>query len=195
MTAASEWHRAGLAVSGVTLVLLIAAGIHFITPPRPDRTVSSPAIATTTLPPVAAAAPAKASAVLAELATAPRFTLEPKLRFAATGRARQVLPDSIATDSRGSASNVHDAALGTPLVASGEIPELSLRLEPIRMPVSAEFGEPLLPSEIVDHNGTDREVIARDGRQRDPVTAAFVTAGNAVAGGFRSAGRALKRAF
>ena len=48
---ASEWRRAGIAVSGVTLVLLIAAGIHFLAPARPRTTRPAGATMTHALEP------------------------------------------------------------------------------------------------------------------------------------------------
>lgn len=88
MTAASERRRAAIAVSGVTLVLLIAAGIHFIAPARrAERTIarsveallpqaptavtagaSSPAVEPSDAQQPAAAAPQRARAVTARLA-------------------------------------------------------------------------------------------------------------------------------
>ncbi len=84
--------------------------------------------------------------------------------------------------------------LETPLVATLRIPEDTVRFEPMRLATSERFLEPPLPAVTGDH-AEDRDTSAAHGTRRDPVTAAFVTAGSAVAGGFRSAGRAMKRVF
>ena len=193
MTAASERRRAAIAVSGVTLVLLIAAGIHFIAPARPAET--------TIAPPVEALVP---QAPIAVTSSAPSPAVEPSdtqpPAAAAPQRPRDVtarLAQRRADDRDAAASSsarADDSMLAVPLVASLEIPENSLRVDSLGMPVSADFVEPILPISESEPSG-HRDSLARSERQRDPVTAAFVTAGNAVAGGFRSAGRALRRAF
>jgi hypothetical protein len=77
------------------------------------------------------------------------------------------------------------------VAAAFEIPEESLRLESMRLSVSEEFVEAALPALSV----ADGDEASVRGGRRDPVTAVFVTAGRSVAGGFRSAGRAVKRVF
>jgi hypothetical protein len=190
MTGASEWHRAGIAVCGVTLVLLVAAGIRFIAPPRPDHARRSPSMEMATVPTVDMAPPARTSPTSSDIAGEPA-TAQPRQHVAPPRRAGQVLADAVAVDGR---EDGKAPVLATPLVASFEIPEDSLRFEPMRLPVSTEFDELALPIAASD-GGADRDAAGRGARQRDPVTAAFVTAGSAVAGGFRTAGRALRRAF
>ncbi len=190
MTGASEWHRAVLALAGLTLVLLVAAGIHFIAPARPDPTRVVPSLETATVPTVATAPPLPTRPAVEDANDAP--TPQPRRRMPSPPTAAPVRPDAVAVDAW--EQDVNAPPLATPLVASLEIPEDSLRFEPMRMPVTTEFDEPALP--VAGGDGrSDRDAAMRRARQRDPVTAAFVTAGNAVAGGFRTAGRALKRAF
>jgi hypothetical protein len=198
VTGATEWHRAGIAISGVTLVLGIAAGIHFIAPPRSTQGDISPSTAVTRLPTVAAAAPTFVPPTLV-LPTFDETALEP-LQLASPLRPRVLSPHQVeqvrppgAIDSPSGGAG--EPVLAAPLVASLEAPEDSLLLvAPMLMPVNAEFVEPALHTVESDSapGGDAAEPVAR---QRDPVTAAFVTAGSAVAGGFRSAGRALRRAF
>jgi hypothetical protein len=188
MTGTSEWYRAGLAVSGVTIVLLIAAGIHFILPARSDRMANSPAPTATTRP-VTPAASIESSMVTAEPAptmqalppSVARRPLKPTRRVPVNEDAANQLPPG-----------GNEPVFATPLALSLEIPEKSLLQEPILLAVSAEYVE--LPAAPSDDPGA-RDVIAPATRERDPVSAAVVTAGSAVASGFRSAGRAFKRAF
>ena len=189
MTDASEWHRAGVAVCGVTLVLLVAAGIRFIGPARQDPARRSPSTDMATAPTVGTAPPVQTSPTSADIPSEP--LPQPRRHVASPRLAGQVLADAIGLDAL---EDGNGPRLAAPLVPSLEIPENSLQFEPIRMPVSTEFDEPALPIAASD-DGADRDRAARGARQRDPVTAPFVTAGSAVAGGFRTAGRALKRAF
>ena len=193
MTAASERRRAAIAVSGVTLVLLIAAGIHFIAPARRAETTIARSVGTM-LPQAPIAVTSSASSPVVEPSDAqPPAAAAPQRTRTVTARSTKRSADD--RDAAGSSARADDAPmLAVPLVASLEIPENSLRVEPMGMPVSADFVEPILLISEREPSG-NRDSLARSERQRDPVTAAFVTAGNAVAGGFRSAGRALKRAF
>jgi hypothetical protein len=201
MSSATEWHRAGIAVSGVTLVLAIAAGIHFIAPARATRADISPSTALTTLPAVAAAAPTLVPSTLVP-PTFEEAVIEPlqrarplRLRVSFLPHVERVRPGTTAGDSLEPSRGADEPMLAAPLVASLEVPEGGLLLvEPMHIPVSAEFVEPALPT-VASVSEPDGDAVARVARQRDPVAAAFVTAGSAVAGGFRSAGRALKRAF
>ena len=194
MTAASERRRAAIAVSGVTLVLLIAAGIHFIAPARrAERTIARSVEALLPQAPTAVTSSASSPAVESSDAQRPAAAAPQRTR-AVTPRVAKRSADDRDTAGSSSAPADDPTMLAVPLVASLEIPENSLRVESLRMPVSADFVEPILPISESEPSG-QRGSLARSERQRDPVTAAFVTAGNAVAGGFRSAGRALKRAF
>jgi hypothetical protein len=196
MSSATEWHRAGIAVSGVTLVLAIAASIHFIAPARSTPPDASPSTAVTTLPTVAAAAPTLVTPTLEEAAIEsfqPASPLRP--RVSSPRQVKQVHPGAAALHSLAASRGADEPVLASPLVASLEAPEDGLPLvEPMHMPVNAEFVEPALPT-VARDSEPDGDAAARVARQHDPVTAAFVMAGSAVAGGFRSAGRALKRAF
>jgi hypothetical protein len=60
--------------------------------------------------------------------------------------------------------------------------------------MTVAFVEAPLPAAVADADRKLEPTAARGGR-RDPVTAAFATAGSAVAGGIRSAGRAMRRVF
>lgn len=190
MTGVSEWHRAVVAVSGVTLVLVVAAGIHFIAPARPDPARPRPSLETATAPTVSPVPPLRMSPTTFEGADDDRSTPQLPRRVAAPMKAAPV-PDVVAAELD---EDVHARLRAMPRVASLEIPEDSVRLEPMRLPVTTDFDEPALPVPASDAPA-DRDAVVRGARPRDPVTAAFVTAGNAVAGGFRTAGRALKRAF
>jgi hypothetical protein len=200
LTGATEWHRAGIAISGVTLVLGIAAGIHFIAPPRSTQGDISPSTAAARLPTVAAAAPTFVPPTLV-LRTFDETALEP-LQLASPLRTRVLSPHQVeqvrpagAFDSLEPSGGAGEPVLAAPLDASLEAPEDSLLLvAPMHMPVNAEFVEPALHA-VESDSESSGDAAARVARQRDPVTAAFVTAGSAVAGGFRSAGRALRRAF
>jgi hypothetical protein len=196
MSGASEWHRAGIAVSGVTLVLTIAAGIHFIAPARSTRADISPSTAMTTLPPVTAAAPTLVPPTFEEAAIEALRPARPlRLRVSFPLHVERTQPGTAAGDSLEPSRGADEPMLAAPLVASLEVPEEGLLLvEPMHIPVNAEFVEPALPTVATDSE-PDADAAERVARQRDPVAAAFVTAGSAVAGGFRSAGRALKRAF
>jgi hypothetical protein len=199
VTGATEWRRAGIAISGVTLVLGIAAGIHFIAPPRSTQGDVSLSTAVTKLPTVAAAAPTFVPPTLV-LPTFEETAFEP-IQLASPLRPRVLPPRQVqqvhragaAFDSLESSGGAGEPVHAAPLVASLEAPEDRLLLvAPMHMPMNAEFVEPALHTvESDSDSGGD----ARVARQRDPVNAAFVTTGSAVAGGFRSAGRALRRAF
>jgi hypothetical protein len=191
VTGASEWHRAGIAVSGVTLVLMIAAGIHFFAPARPDQGDQQAALVSVPGPQDVAAAPTQNLPVLDERTLEPTPSPATRRRVPAPPRSRTL---RAAVDVE-SLDKLADAPrLATPLVASLEIPEESVRFEPMRLSVSAEFVEPPLPADVPD-DGSDREAPTARAAQRGPVTAALATAGSAVATGLRTAGRAVKRAF
>jgi len=194
MTAASERRRAAIAVSGVTLVLLIAAAIHFITPPRRAETTIARSIEAL-LPQAPTAVTSSAPSPAVEPSdTQPPAAAAPQRPRAVTARLAKRRADDRGAAASSSARADDAPMLAVPLVASLEIPENSMRVESLGMPVRADFVEPILPISEREPSG-HRDSLARNERQRDPVTAAFVTAGNAVAGGFRTAGRALKRAF
>jgi hypothetical protein len=195
MSSGTEWHRAGIAVSGVTLVLAIAASIHFIAPARSTQTDASPSTAVTTLPTVAAAAPTLVTPTLEEATIESLQPVSPLRSGVSSPRqVEQVHPGAAALHSFAPSGGADEPVLAVPLVASLEVPEDGLPLvEPMHMPVNAEFVEPALPT-VARDSEPDSDA-ARVARQRDPVTAVFTMAGSAVAGGFRSAGRALKRAF
>jgi hypothetical protein len=195
MSSGTEWHRAGIAVSGVTLVLAIAASIHFIAPARSTQTDASPSTAVTTLPTVAAAAPTLVTPTLEEAAIETLRPVSPlRSRVSSPRQVEQVHPGAAALHSFAPSRGADEPVLAVPLVASLEVPEDGLPLvEPMHMPVNAEFVEPALPT-VARDSEPDGDA-ARVARQRDPVTAVFAMAGSAVAGGVRSAGRALKRAF
>jgi hypothetical protein len=191
MTGASEWHRAGIAVCGVTVVLVIAAGIHFFAPARPDRGDRQAALVGAPGPRNVATAPARNAPVLDERTPEPTPARATRRRVPAPQRSRTFReagdvewPDNVADAPR----------LAMPVVASLEIPEESVRFEGMRLSVSAEFVEPPMPTVEAD-DGSDPEAPTAGAARRGPVSAAFVTAGSAVAGGLRTAGRALKRAF
>ena len=170
------------------MVLLIAAGIHFVAPARPARTIVESSSPT---PSTAESAPPQ-SPELARSGTVQPPPAAPRRQRLASSRANRTSGDI--GEPAASPTRVETPQFDTPVVASLEVPESSLPFESIGMPVSGEFVEPLVtPTDR--ESGDDRDAASRIGRQRDPVTAAFVTAGSAVAGGFRSAGRALKRAF
>jgi hypothetical protein len=202
MTGASEWRRAAIAVTGVTLVLLIAASIHFLVPARPRQTPIAHSIATLPEPAPIIALPmrslptlrdASSEAAFAKAAADPQIPAPPRaLRLPPPRHVTPGLQDIVAEGTLN--QEIGTPALAEPLVARLEIPEDRLHVEPMRLPVSAEFAEPSL-SVARERADESDGAVARAARQRDPVTAAFVTAGSAVAGGFRSAGRAIKRAF
>ena len=79
-----------------------------------------------------------------------------------------------------------EIAIGTPLGAGRALPESMVFVAPEIAVPEPRQGEPASWS---------RPGIAAPPASRGAMTSAFVTAGNAVAGGFRTAGRALKRAF
>lgn len=173
------------------MVLVIAAGIHFIAPERPTGTTVEPP-SSTAAPAESAPAQSPPSAVLARSGAEQPSPAAPRRLRPPSSRASRPSADAVGPTAPPTLA-VDTPQFDAPLVASLEIPENGLPLESIGMPVSAEFVEPLVMS---DREGDgDRDDASRAGRPRDPVTAAFVTAGSAVAGGFRSAGRALKRAF
>jgi hypothetical protein len=193
VTGASEWRRAGIAVSGVTLVLLIAGAIHFLVPARPSGTPLARAIETVPEPAAITASPTPSRPMVNDVRHEQSMPApQQPLRMPPARHLKPGLQDVVAVGSP--KREVGAPELAAPLVARLEIPEDTLQFEPMRMPVSPEFAVPAL-SVPLPASGDDQDAAARTAHQRDPVTAAFVTAGNAVAGGFRTAGRAIKRAF
>ena len=61
-------------------------------------------------------------------------------------------------------TGVNAPPLATPLVASLEIPEDSLRLRADALPVTAEFDEPALPTVAASDSRSDRDAAMRGAR-------------------------------
>ena len=90
--------------------------------------------------------------------------------------------------------DVEPARADMPRVATIEYPEDTVQFVPTRLAMTAMFVETPLPAAVADAPRNLEPPAARSPR-RDPVTAVFATAGSAVAGGIRSAGRAMRRVF
>ncbi len=179
MMTSSEQRRAGVAFLGVTVVLAIAAGIHFIAPPRPDDSIRH------TLTSIGRAVPLDFAPTLAPQSIRPTL-----MRSADRGlrRASRVLEPLVVNARAAPAESAPPRvpATPTPLGAGRALPESMVFLSP-----HIAFGE----SRQADTASSSRPGLIARPAPRGAVTSAFVTAGNAVAGGFRTAGRALKRAF
>ena len=123
--------------------------------------------------------------------------LEPQTRTASSSR--RVVPRRVRMSSReplerrSADLDVEPTRADMPRVATIEYPEDAVQFVPTRLTMPAAFVETPLPAAVADTN-RNLEPPAPRGR-RDPVTAAFATAGSAVAGGIRSAGRAMRRVF
>jgi hypothetical protein len=179
MITSSEQRRAAIACVGVMLVLAIAAGVHFIAPPRADDSLR----------------PTLTSFMrLAPLELAPRLaprSIQVNLVRSAGSTARRATrvfePTVVNAPSAPSESEAAlEIATGTPLGAGRALPEAMVFVAPEIAVPEPRSGKPA---------SWPRPGIAARPAPRGAVTSAFVTAGNAVAGGFRTAGRALKRAF
>lgn len=190
---ASEWRRAGIAVSGVTLVLFIAAGIHFLAPSKHDDSIRPAATMTHALELTDAG-----SSVVDRTPELSEHAVEPQTRTASLSR--RVVPRRVRMSSRETLErrladrDVEPARVVMPRVATIEYPEDTVQFVPTRLAMSATFVETPLPAAVADADRHLEPPPAR-GARRDPVTAVFATAGSAVAGGFRSAGRAMRRVF
>jgi hypothetical protein len=189
---ASEWRRAGIAISGVTLVLIIAAGIHFLAPSKHDDSARPAATMTRAL-----ALTDAGSSVVDRAPELSEHVFEPQTRRAPSSR--RVVPRPVRMSSREPMErrladvHVEPAGADMPRVATIEYPEGTVQFVPARL-ATAAFVETPLPAAVADADRKLEPPAARGGR-RDPVTAAFATAGSAVAGGIRSAGRAMRRVF
>jgi hypothetical protein len=178
MSTSSDQRRAGIAFVGVMVVLAIAAGVHFIAPPRADDSIRP------TLTSIARAVPLELAPTLAPQSM--RVTLVRSAGPTAR-RASRVLESTVVNAPSAPSESLAplEIATGTPLGAGRALPESMVFVAP-EIAVPERQGEPASWS---------RSGIAARPPQRGAMTSAFVTAGNAVAGGFRTAGRALKRAF
>jgi hypothetical protein len=187
---ASEWRRAGIAVSGVTLVLFIAAGIHFLAPSKRDDSARPAARVTRALEPTDAG-----SSVVDRTSELSEHVFEPQTRTRSSSR--RVVPRRVRTSSHErelADLDVEPAREDMPRVATIKYPEETVQFVPTRLAMTATFVETPLPAAVADAPRNLEPPAAR-GARRDPVTAVFATAGSAVAGGIRSAGRAMRRVF
>ena len=122
---------------------------------------------------------------------------EPQTRRAPSSR--RVVPRPVRMSSREPVErrladvHVEPARADMPRVATIEYPEDTVQFVPARLAMTAAFVETPLPAAVADADRKLEPTAARG--RRDPVTAAFATAGSAVAGGIRSAGRAMRRVF
>jgi len=123
---------------------------------------------------------------------------EPQTRTQSSSR--RVVPRRVRTSSheplerRLADLDVEPAREDMPRVATIEYPEETVQFVPTRLAMTATFVETPLPAAVADAPRNLEPPAAR-GARRDPVTAVFATAGSAVAGGIRSAGRAMRRVF
>jgi hypothetical protein len=189
MTGASEWRRAGLAVSGVTFVLIIAAGIHFFAPPPRNRAEQPVPVDTISAAANPTVVPEKVPVIDEAATDRSRTSAVARRRIPSQGR--RTLRAAIAVESPD--RSVDAPRFSTPLIASPELLEHGMHFEPMRLSMSAAWIELPLPAVVADVGSAPR--VSAHVARRGPVVAAFVTAGSAMAGGFRSAGRAIKRAF
>jgi hypothetical protein len=178
MIASSEQRRAGIAVIGVTVVLAIAAGIHFVAPGRSDDPISRAPLTS-----IARAVPTELAPTLGPQSIEP--TVVRHTRPSVRRRSPAFEPPIVDASAAGADSAAHVAA-PVRLGAGRALPESMVFVAPSETFPETRWAETASSSEpgIVPHPS-----------QRGAVTSAFATAGTAVAGGFRTAGRALKRAF